>query len=151
MIDVKDLRLGSYLTLVAHHPEETIRATGQVTGILKDKVIMGGTDLLEGIPTPFKNLEPIPLTEEWLLKAGFEKADQPGDEDLEAPYFSRENLMVGLLPQGVLVCLMADVVDTEGVLASQATCELIFPNGYAVHQLQNLTHALTGTELTFSK
>lgn len=81
----------------------------------------------------FHFIEPIPLTEEWLLKFGFEK---------EQYYFT-----IGYNPITVDYTMMLTWI--EG-------CEYPFyRNAYHrmqhVHQLQNLYFALTGEELTIQK
>ena len=85
----------------------------------------------------FKELEPIALTEEWLLKLGFEKRNNPykwykwlyndESEKLFILWEKRElfnNNLIGYY------------------------CEEAIINMDNVHQLQNLYFALTGSELT---
>lgn len=84
--------------------------------------------------------KPIQLTEEWLVKAGFEK-----EEEYEF---------------GVLICYryILETRKTNCVFTSNySTEECIYVNYNQggvdieyVHQLQNLYFALTGTELTFN-
>lgn len=85
-------------------------------------------------------LRPIQLTEEWLVKAGFEK-----EEEYEF---------------GVLICYryILETRKTNCVFTSNySTEECIYVNYNQggvdieyVHQLQNLYFALTGTELTIN-
>ena len=76
--------------------------------------------------------EPIPLTEEWLLKFGFEKE--------ETGYWT-----IGKLRGGLTVC--------RAERKSDRLCYRWFVNNlkmtdlHFVHQLQNLYFALTGEEL----
>lgn len=72
-----------------------------------------------------KTTEPIPLTEEWLLKFGFQKNG--------CYYISEETNIEFYLTNGKLYCELYG--------------ETIF-NIENVHQLQNLYFALTGEELT---
>lgn len=79
-------------------------------------------------------IEPIPLTEEWLLKFGF-------DEDGEQ--FNFKGLSIELIGDDGRWCLyMLD--EYHNVESSIA----LFKH---VHQLQNLYFALTGEELTLSE
>jgi hypothetical protein len=80
----------------------------------------------------FKNtwaeIKPIPITEEWLLKFGFEKTEW---------YFNSYRLVIGNNDYAILIdldgnCEVGDII----------TCKIQY-----VHQLQNLYFALTGEEL----
>ena len=82
-----------------------------------------------------KNYKPIPLTEEWLLKFGFEKK-QGG---LESVYF----ILAGkCLLEYNLTHKFADIV-------RKVNLDLFIELEY-VHSLQNLYFALTGEELIVS-
>ncbi len=76
---------------------------------------------------------PIPLTEEWLLKFGFEKSDNTPFYD----YF--------VLEFGIGLCY--DVYSDSYFLAYQKN-HYTKTNIKYVHQLQNLYFALTNEELT---
>ena len=82
--------------------------------------------------------EPIPLTEEWLLKFGFKK--KMGFYEIRG---KRSKLML--------------VKSTLRInLAQQCITEITYGDCYAfnlssVHQLQNLYFALTGEELTIKE
>ena len=80
---------------------------------------------------PFSSLKPIPLTEEWLLKFGFEL--KIGNYHLENFRFNISNPMNY---DGFLFC------DGYSVLTEKIK---------HVHQLQNLYFALTGEELTLKQ
>jgi hypothetical protein len=74
--------------------------------------------------------EPIPLTEEWLLKFGFEKSENNWKFlDLYFGIISWEKLA------GTMFCLEQE--------------SIFLPHIKYVHQLQNLYFALTGEVLTF--
>lgn len=76
-------------------------------------------------------LEPIPLTEEWLLKFGFEKINETDWQSPSSCYrwdTAREGMQFLTL-------------DDEWLFFSNGEVEY-------VHQLQNLYFALTGEELT---
>ena len=77
--------------------------------------------------TLWSEIEPIPLTEEWLLKFGFEK---PKNRDC----YIKKRL------QGWKQ--MAYLIEEDTLIAHWIPCKLEH-----VHQLQNLYFALTGEEL----
>ena len=72
----------------------------------------------------YEDLEPIPLTEEWLLRLGFESTN--------TYYFSKCNLHL----QGDIRGFHLVISRIDGIKVKY------------VHQLQNLYFALTGEELT---
>jgi hypothetical protein len=76
------------------------------------------------------DLQPIPLTEEWLLKFGFEKTEWDN--------FNSYRLMIGNNNYAIVLysdgnCEVGDII----------TCKIEY-----IHLLQNLYFALTGEELT---
>jgi len=79
--------------------------------------------------------EPIPLTEEWLLKFGFSKKDVAGCD----PYYFYNNEFFEI---GWRVDEHLDVSFSGNNYSNE------FPHIKYVHQLQNLFFALTGEELT---
>ena len=89
-----------------------------VTHIILDVDIETLTDVLNG------SIEPIPLTEEWLLNGGAIKLNN-GLFKMGAFRFEISNDYVRVTYQGVFLC-----------------------NIKYVHNWQNLYHALTGQELT---
>ena len=79
------------------------------------------------------NYAPIPLTEEWLLKFGFEK--QKGKIDI----FEKSRLRIWIAARGQSLCYLVE---------ENTTSAHYIPNSLEhVHQLQNLYFALTGEEL----
>lgn len=83
-----------------------------------------------------KDLEPIPLTEEWLLKFGFEKIEDFG---VYSNIWHFKGVMVSLRNY---INVHVDWAD-DGVGFHSIRCyEELF-----IHQLQNLYFALTGEEL----
>ena len=84
--------------------------------------------------------KPIPLTEEWLQKFGFEKRDK--NERWPIDSFKKV-----ILNRGVIHFYMkADGVDCE--IGNKSGYSFGKPKIKYVHQLQNLYFALTGEELT---
>jgi hypothetical protein len=77
------------------------------------------------------NFKPIPLTEEWLLRFGFEKVED--DDYLEIKLFSSLKILwLGYL-----------AIEINGYFTSLSEKEQVY-----VHQLQNLYYCLCGEELT---
>jgi hypothetical protein len=76
------------------------------------------------------DFDPIPLTEEWLLRFGFVYHDDDGI----ITYSSRDNIVI----------FQRYRLDFYFELSNYKDAELEY-----VHQLQNLYHALTGEELTY--
>lgn len=79
--------------------------------------------------SPNGNYEPIPLTEEWLLKLGFDKK------------FSKDKFTI--IPNGKL--------DYEKGRTYFNAWTILEHQPEYVHQLQNLYFALTGEELSYEK
>ena len=84
-------------------------------------------DDIDFISSFIEKFEPIPLTEEWLLKFGFEKVGESFFKGLEV-FTDSGNFFYGLRDEG------------------QMDLHLEY-----VHQFQNWYHALKQTELTISK
>lgn len=90
-----------------------------------------------------QSIQPIPLTEEWLLKFGFEYfSKQIGETKLIYEDYRLNNFVVIIKPNF-----------SEVEYAPMPTFDIedrihIHPNIQHVHQLQNLYFALTGEELT---
>lgn len=87
------------------------------------------------IGTDSEDFEPIPLTEEILLKCGFEKDDIRDQDYYE--WYQKEFPIIGVL------CQSSD----KTYLFDENTDTLRI---YYLHQLQNLTFALTGQELSIN-
>jgi len=90
----------------------------------------------------FENYEPIPLTEEWLLKFGFEK----GNHNWFRLYFNYDNLADS-------DCFTYNINSKMLCLESfyggekKGSIQLLSLNEKYVHQLQNLYYCLCGEEL----
>ena len=84
----------------------------------------------------YEELEPIPLTEEWLLKFGFHKH--------HGEYY---NETIAIWEKGYLwyfsIYPLEDMEDELPDMSAHRTGHYV----KCVHQLQNLYHALTGEEL----
>jgi len=133
-MEARELRLGNWVTTT----ERGCECDYQVIGIGEDFV-----DLYHPYKCdPFKeaygveipSLRPIPLTEEWLDKFGFEKSDDLGSYE------------VGLNSPFVALIWNSEEVDLENDFSIEPMT-ITYRCKY-VHQLQNLYFALTGKELT---
>jgi hypothetical protein len=90
--------------------------------------------VMDDQPEVIEDLTPIPLTEEWLLKFGFEKQkDQDGDA------YGKELIY----PIGNITMFL-ESIDSWEISFYKADFSL---SVQYVHQLQNLYFALTGEEL----
>lgn len=88
--------------------------------------------------------DPIPLTEEWLLRFGFEKLVF----NSEVTGYGFEYL-IALIEKDEYIVVCDDM--SVGTYSSGDFAHVIYPNKYHIHQLQNLYVALTGEELTIKK
>lgn len=91
-----------------------------------------------------KEFESVPLTEEWLLRFGFEITDQP------TPYNQRFFWELG--PIGIA----QELIEKPTLELIKGAFRFWYSDDYSlevkyVHQLQNLYFALTGTELTIKE
>lgn len=95
---------------------------------------MGGGAYIDGID--FKEIEPVPITVEWLERFGFWKMDMP---------FSGES-GYGMASAGDFIGFVA--TDDNGWLIHNPHFSTTY---YYVHQLQNLYFALIGEELALKE
>jgi hypothetical protein len=98
--------------------------------------------------TKTKVFKPIPLTEEWLLKFGFEKVIYESDETGYGTDYELDIKGVGLISYSddfscALFGSKESSKDELGFLPNWDNCK-------HVHSLQNLYFALTGEELTLN-
>lgn len=84
-------------------------------------------------------VEPIPLTEEWLVKFGFEKVND-NFMTIESYHYENKNCWIYLIADGF-----------ELELNTLSERNNLCRTYKYVHQLQNLYFALTGEELTISE
>ena len=135
-MNANELRIGNIIYF------SFIREKVEVVGIaLKDNELyiqtkLNNTYFFES-PAKYK---PIPLTEEWLLKFGFEKTDDYGD----IQYYALKNSG----KRHYYVCFNHDDI-SFGLCVFGNCTSLIYDDVFLqhIHQLQNLYFALTGEEL----
>jgi hypothetical protein len=99
-----------------------------------------------------KETQPIPLTEEWLLKFGFEFINYHTDIDEENPDFIYNEYRKKLEGVGYTYDIVSSPYAVYQFQIDFKWCEKgVAADLKYVHQLQNLYHALTGEELTHGK
>lgn len=116
----KDLRIGNIVHYKLFNHYITIR------GMAKDSIWVNDSE--DAGPISIVHIEPIPLTEEWLVKFGFQRSSK-------TKYHIKGMTLV------------------FHINSNQWTFPYVHELGKLkrinyVHQLQNLYHALTGEELT---
>jgi len=125
MIESNELRIGNY----AKHFENGIVLTVGRTIAFKTPT--------NTIRVDVDDLQPITLTEEWLLKFGFKKLSSP-----EAT-FSNEYMIIYTHESTGFYYFEYGIGENKKAIR-RSECRFI-------HQLQNLYHALTNEELTLNK
>ena len=139
-MEAKDLRIGNYVRLndcvcVVNSLHEY--GTARLTPI--DPSINWKCESFNLKQTP--NLNPIPLTKDWLVRFGFKHNI---DKWFQINYFTDCKELVEEM--GILINLISNrcaILDINTDEQSAMTANRI----YYVHQLQNLYFALTGNEL----
>jgi hypothetical protein len=147
-----ELRIGNYVTIDnpqswpalkdlpfkvqgidLHFDESFPESTGTVTAIREDDL----HPAYDSIHNQFDQfIKPIPLTEEWLLKFGFESIGELN------PTYKLRNYLIEL-------SIMRDHwVFRQTINKEDSLC--LSQNLHHVHQLQNLYFSLTGKELVAS-
>lgn len=96
-------------------------------------------NLMNALTTNPENLIPIPLTEEWLLKFGFEKAKHSRGYNC----YIKDGFDFDIVSHGRywVLAIYTDESCTNSLYFAHNRFEY-------VHQFQNLSFALTGEELT---
>jgi hypothetical protein len=103
---------------------------GSIVEILADCVTCCvGTDMYTYL---FDDLKPIPLNEDWLIRAGFEKSTT------QDKFFTKGN-NIGI----------STADDKFRFIQGNFVCQLVLTDLQHVHQLQNLYYCLCGKELEF--
>lgn len=126
-MEAKELRIGNYLR------DMVSKTTLEVIELTKDDIV---TYVIDRNKFPLKEgwgLEPIPLTEEWLLKFRFDKRYHTDSNDC---YYHQDS--------DITLFLKSDVrgINFPYVMINRETIKVEF-----VHQLQNLYFAIKRHEL----
>lgn len=133
MIEASELRIGNLVKI--NNPTYRKNDTGKTFHILKidsendscNGVCIDDMPYAESFGQFLKYIEPIPLTEEWFIKLGFQLF---GNDDPLDRYWTT-NILKGSIEELSLKYTLSGIKIKY------------------VHQLQNLYFALTGEELTF--
>ena len=147
-MDIKELRIGNYVkdmdydyvTIAGIHPESTNELT----------VCINDCDVGDRL---FKDVEGIPLTEEWLLKFGFEYlSKERGGLIVFADWNKDYKSYLHVDIKNKRMYLMDfKTKHFNGMNPSTAICLMCSKTPLMAHQLQNLFFALTGKELTIKE
>lgn len=140
---IEELRIGNYVeyngctgvVYAVHSPipceDEHFRDIGIV------ELVIGGI-----VTARIDEIQPIPLTEELLLKFGFERKSYTTEGvEIEIVFYQIGNIVIYLLRDFFEI----EIITSSGHFNLRKT----FPKN--LHQLQNLYHSLTGQELEIKK
>jgi len=127
-----ELRIGNYV--FAHNSTKTI--------IVDDVMNIGINRNGDSCDYWYNEIKPIPLTEEWLLKFGFKYIENYYKINLKDDNGVGDNLIIEL---DFNECEIETYNYRHGDMKPEAS--IFLNNIIHVHQLQNLYHALTGSEL----
>ena len=123
MIKANELRIGNLFI------EENSNKIIEVIGLDKKTVVFSWKFLYQW------QAKPIPLTEEWLLKFGF--------ENVHTDWFYKDIAKTNSYQFCFNICLSNGKITLDSGFDENSIIKLKY-----VHQLQNLYFALTGAELT---
>ena len=131
MIDPRELRIGNWIK---------IHATETKVGYIESEDwgnFIGSSNFAE---RPFEEFEPILLTEEWLIKFGFEKTNfKHRDKSISRNVFILGNYVIQYIEATWVLSRKAD---------NHLNFDLVWIKSFNhLHQLQNVYFALTGKEL----
>ena len=133
-MEAKELRIGNLVNIN--------RAHGRGEKQIKVKEI--NLNYLSQLEMKCTYIEPIPITEEWLLNFGFNKNP---DNWFQINYFT--DCQISAEKMGLFINLISNrccVLDTD---CEDASCVMTAKRIYYVHELQNLYYTLTKTELNY--
>lgn len=131
-MDIKELRVGNTIWRPCCYDE--------VIEIKENGII--GLDSLRGL-IPYSEIEPIPITEELLLKIGFKKK-----RDGYLHYSDRNDEFSIKFDLGYAFIEYANLCfNPEDITETNYGSSLEFPNTLHLHTLQNIWYLLTGKEL----
>ena len=147
-----ELRIGNYVTIdnnenweeIKHIPMVVISIKYKEEGNYSISVDMAFEEDLfyNGFSQYERFIEPIPLTEEWLVKFGMKLYD--GFSEKRVIYIEKHKYDTSLITYS----------QKEGIVRfsnGEQKGSTLIPHIKHVHQLQNLYHSLTGKELTIKE
>lgn len=137
---LQELRIGNFVGLNLEEFKDnffTVLEVGETMKVYEGLITIKGANI-KRVETSFMyvdDFEPIPLTEDWLIRLGFIKIDNK-QEYLKSSNGRYHNVSLeGLEPRYGMG------YSSDGIIQVPI---------YHVHTLQNLYFALTGTELTIN-
>lgn len=139
-MEIKELRVGNFVTATE------MKYSGLKTYILE---IKKAGELIHA-----SGYKPIPITEEWLVKAGFEPLKHFTITNPFSKSIGRNRqISVSMAGTPNEMIFLTEVDDENS--PTKVTCVIVLRNydydGFTpVHVLQNIFHSLSGTELTFN-
>lgn len=124
----QDLRIGNLVILCVAN----VNHYGKIHSLTPSHLLIG-----DGIKCDYSDLEPIIITEEWLLKCGFTPC--------ESLFKDKPNILSVQISNNETL----DYEDGELFIANVGSHRVVtlWNNIIHLHQLQNLYYAITGEEL----
>lgn len=129
-MEIRDLRIGNLIYHDWIDKNSKLNNTIGVYGIMSNFVILDDNRLPDYLSLHINDVKPIPLTEEWLLKFGWNKKD--------GAWYNRHLSL--MLIGGYNHFKLFSVAETGG--------EWFIASCSTVHKLQNLNYLLEDEELT---
>lgn len=135
-MEAKHLRIGNYIQDVNHPERECI--VFRLTSGCDYSIAYSYNKAFEDsyAHQRMDALQPIPLTEDWLLRFGFDKETRVGENKYYKDRYLIENGISQFFDNGYSFRITTDNQNSTHAASVKY-----------VHQLQNLYFALTGTEL----
>ena len=138
-MDIKELRIGNIVRL----KDNFVGGNAMVTGIMCDRITAVNSVGTNIDTINIMYVEPIPITEEQLLKCGFKK-DRNGYLNYEE---YNDELSIRFSENYTFIEYANLHFNPEDVTETNYCSSLEFPNTLHLHTLQNIWHLLTGKEL----
>ena len=140
MIKAEELRIGNLIGMYLKEDPQNLFEVLEVGQTMKCKSMLSGVDFWD-----IGDFEPIPLTEDWLVKFGFNKNHISYYKDL-LPFPTEYKKILVDINQGIMVRAgEINKLRINDELIVLWNCDI--RGKIHVHQLQNLFHSLTGKEL----
>ena len=138
-MEVQGLRIGNIVRL----KDNFVGGNAMVTGIMCDRITAVNSVGTNIDTIKIMYVEPIPITEELLLKIGFKK-DRNG-------YFNyreyNDELSIRFSPNYTFIEYANLCFNPEDVTETNYSSSLEFPNTLHLHTLQNIWNLLTGEKM----
>lgn len=152
MIEAKDLRIGNLVNTtvsIGYNPAGIVKVTS-----ISAYGINVWCDHGAGGWGKFEDLEPIPLSAEWLVRMGFVKDEEQPLMPISEMYSLKLNIR-GNGDTLISACAVTDKYPNKREFSNYANVTIsdfwASNNMYFVHQIQNAVYALTGHELTIKE